>query len=93
MNGTMLIRTAAVVLTLTGAAGPAAATPDLVGKAKASGFPAQNCQYCHVSAIPKKESFKPDDLNPRGTWLLGEMTRQKAKSIDVEWLKNYPGGK
>jgi hypothetical protein len=93
MNWTTLMSTAAVVLTLTALAGPAAATPDLWAKAKANGFPAQNCQYCHVPAFPMKETFKPDDLNARGKWLMEEMQRQKAKSIDVEWLKKYPGGK
>jgi mono/diheme cytochrome c family protein len=72
---------------------PAAATPQLVTQAKGAGLPAQNCQYCHVAAVPKKEGFKPDDLNERGKWLMAEKDKQKAKEIKTEWLKNYPSGK
>jgi len=72
---------------------PAAATPALLTQAKKQGYPAQNCQYCHVSKMPKKDTFKPDDLNERGKWLFTEMDKHKAKAADVEWLKDYPGGK
>lgn len=72
---------------------PAFATPQMVSQAKAAGFPAQNCQYCHSVAMPKKEGFKPDELNERGKWLLSERDKQKAKDVKVDWLKNYPGGK
>jgi len=51
---------------------PAGATPQLVKQAKDAGFPAQNCQYCHTVAVPKKEGFKPEELNERGKWLLTE---------------------
>jgi hypothetical protein len=43
--------------------------------------------------VPKKDSFKPDDLNDRGKWLMAEKDKRKAKDIDVDWLKDYPGGK
>ena len=72
---------------------PAGATPQLVKQAKDAGFPAQNCQYCHTVAVPKKEGFKPEELNERGKYLLSEKDKQKAKDVKVEWLKNYPGGK
>ena len=72
---------------------PAAASPQLVGKAKSAGMPAQNCQYCHVSAMPKKETYKADDLNERGKWLTAEKDKRKAKDVDAGWLKEYPGGK
>jgi hypothetical protein len=72
---------------------PAGATPQMVSQAKTAGFPAQNCQYCHTVAMPKKEGFTPDELNERGKWLLSEKDKQKAKDIKVDWLKNYPGGK
>jgi hypothetical protein len=72
---------------------PAEATPQMVSQAKAAGFPAQNCQYCHTVAMPKKEGFKPDELNERGKWLLSERDKQGAKDIKADWLKNYPGGK
>jgi hypothetical protein len=75
------------------AAGSAMADPQLVSKAKAKGYPAKNCQYCHVSKAPKKDTFKPDDLNDRGKWLVTEKDAKKAKAVDVDWLKDYPGGK
>jgi hypothetical protein len=72
---------------------PALATPQMFTKAKASGFPAQNCQYCHASKLPKKEEFKPQDLNDRGKWLMTEKDKQKATDINLDWLKTYPGSK
>jgi len=72
---------------------PAGATPQMVSQAKAAGFPAQNCQYCHTMAMPKKEGFKPDELNERGKWLLSEKDKLKANEVKAEWLKTYPGGK
>ena len=82
-----------VALLVAGSAVLASADPSQVTKAKQAGFPAKNCQYCHVSALPKKDTFKPDDLNERGKFLLAEMNKQQAKAVNVEWLKNYPGGK
>ena len=72
---------------------PAAAGPKMVKEAKDMGFPAQNCQYCHTSKVPKRETFRPDDLNERGKWLLAEKDRQKSKEVKADWLKSYPGGK
>jgi hypothetical protein len=72
---------------------PAGATPQMVSQAKAAGFPAQNCQYCHTVTMPKKEGFKPEELNERGKWLLSERDKLKATEVKPEWLKNYPGGK
>jgi hypothetical protein len=83
----------ATVFAGSGVSGLAVAAPAMFAKAKQQGYPARNCQYCHVAAMPKKETFKPDDLNDRGQWLVAEKDRQKAKAIDVDWLKNYPGGK
>ena len=82
-----------VALLVAGSAALASADPPLVAKAKQAGFPAKNCQYCHVSALPKKDTFKPDDLNERGKFLAAEKDKEKAKAVNVEWLKNYPGGK
>jgi hypothetical protein len=73
-------------------AGPAMAGPDLVKKAKDAGMPAQNCQYCHTDKIPKKETFKPEQLNDRGKWLVAEKEKRKAPKSDAAWLKEYPGG-
>ena len=72
---------------------PAGATPQMVSQAKAAGFPAQNCQYCHTVAMPKKEGFQPDELNERGKWLLSEKDKLTASEVKAEWLKTYPGGK
>jgi len=84
---------AAAAVFLGGVTSPALATPPLLAKAKEKGYPAQNCQYCHVSKIPKKDAFTPDDLNDRGKFLLAEKDKQKAKTVDVDALKAYPGGK
>jgi hypothetical protein len=86
---------AGIAVTFLGAlsTGPAAATPQLFSEAKKEGMPAQNCQYCHASKLPKKDTFKPDDLNERGKWLLTEKDKQKAKDVKADWLKGYPGGK
>jgi len=75
------------------AALPAAATPQLLTESKKAGMPAKNCQYCHTVAMPKKEGFKPDELNDRGKWMMAEKDKQKAKDIKADWLKDYPGGK
>jgi hypothetical protein len=91
MAHSKLVTLASMALLTAVAAAPAAATPQMIKQAKDAGFPAQNCQYCHVAAMPKKEGFKPDDLNERGKWLLSEMEKQKAKEVKAEWLKNYPG--
>jgi len=84
---------AALILASLTTARPGNATPQLFTQAKGAGLSVQNCQYCHVAAMPKKEGFKPDDLNDRGKWLLGEKDKQNAKEIKADWLKNYPGGK
>ena len=82
--------TAAIVSV--GATVPAFATPAMLAKVKEQGLPAQNCQYCHVSQIPKKDGFTADDLNDRGKWLVAEKNKQKAKVVDIDALKAYPGG-
>jgi cytochrome c2 len=74
-------------------AAPAAATPQLLTQAKKAGLPAKNCQYCHTVATPKKETFKPDDLNDRGKWLVSEKDKQNAAEIKASWLKTYPAKK
>ena len=71
--------------------GIAVADPQLMVKAKQAGFPAQNCQYCHSTALPKKETFKPEDLNERGKWLVAEKTKRNAQAVSVDWLKEYKG--
>ena len=74
-------------------AGIALASAPMVGKAKSAGMPVKNCQYCHTEALPKKETFKPDELNERGKWLLADMKTRNLKEPDIAKLKDYPGGK
>jgi hypothetical protein len=89
---TVLVAASTALLGAVGA-GPAGAHPQLVAESKKQGLPAQNCQYCHVSKVPAKSTYKPDDLNDRGKWLVTEKDKQKAKDVKAEWLKDYPGGK
>jgi hypothetical protein len=70
--------------------GTSTATMDMQKKAKEAGFKAENCQYCHVDKLPKKDAH---DLNDRGKWLTAEKDKRKAKDVDVTWLKDYPGDK
>ena len=92
MKRPTLMTAASMALICTALAGSSTANPRLLKEAKDMGLPAQSCQYCHVSKIPKKEGFKPDDLNARGKWLLDEKGKQKAQDTKADWLKNYPGG-
>ena len=92
MRRRLLVSMTAITF-LGSATAPAMASAPMLSKAKQDGLPAQSCQYCHVSKAPKKDTFKPDDLNERGAWLEAEKTKQKAKAVDVKWLKDYPGGK
>ena len=76
-----------------GFAASAMAEPAMIKQARDAGLPAQNCHYCHTEDFPKKETFKPDDLNARGKWLHAEKEKRKASKSDPAWLKEYPGGK
>src|SRR5215813_9783777 len=71
----------------------ALATSKMLSDAKKAGMPAKNCQYCHTQAMPKKESFKPDDLNDRGKFLMTDMQTRNLKKIDIQKLNDFPGGK
>ena len=93
MNRPKLISALLLTLVASAVAAPAAADPRLLKEAKDAGLPAQSCQYCHVSKLPKKDAFKPDDLNERGKWLLAEKDKQKSKDVKGDWLKTYPGAK
>lgn len=66
------------------------ATLPLQKKAKELGYPATNCQYCHVEKLPKKGAVSH---NERGKWLIAQKEKQKAAEVDPAWLKDYPGGK
>jgi hypothetical protein len=93
MNRLTVLVAASTTLVSALAASPASATSQLLSDAKKQGMPAQNCQYCHVSKVPSKSTFKPEDLNERGKWLMMERDKQKAKDVKADWLKDYPGGK
>ena len=92
---TRLTTVVAASTALLGALGAssAAAHPQLVSEAKKQGLPAQNCQYCHVSKAPTKSTYKAEDLNDRGKWMMTEKEKLKAKGVKADWLKDYPGGK
>lgn len=81
----------AVTLTLGVGVISVSAESSMLKAAKEAGFPAQNCRYCHSVAMPKKDGFKSEDLNERGTWLAAEAKKKGTKS-DAAWLKDYPGG-
>jgi hypothetical protein len=68
--------------------GTSAATMDIQKKAKAAGIAADNCQYCHVDKLPKKDAH---ENNERGKWLVAEKDKRKAKEVDPAWLKDYKG--
>ena len=70
-------------------AGPSFATPNMVAAAKKAGMPATNCQYCHTTAAPKKDSWKPEELNDRGKFLLDDMKARNLKMPDAAKLKEY----
>lgn len=73
--------------TLLAGTGVANATLPIQKKAKALGFPATNCLYCHADKLPKKDAAK---LNDRGKWLVVEKEkRQATKEVDASWLKDY----
>jgi len=70
--------------------GVSSATLDIQKKAKAAGFKADNCQYCHVDKLPKKGASEGND---RGKWLRDQKEKKKAAEVDPAWLKDYPGDK
>ena len=74
------------LLAFLGGASDAWATLDMQKKAKAAGFPAANCQYCHVEKLPKKGAMT---LSEKGKWLVAEKDKRKAKEADGAWLKDY----
>jgi hypothetical protein len=74
------------LLAFLGGTGDARATMDMQKKAKAAGFPATNCLYCHGEKVPKKGAVTHND---RGKFLIAEKEKRKAKAIDMAWLKEY----
>jgi len=74
------------LLAFLGGTGNAWATLDMQKKAKAAGFPATGCLYCHGEKLPKKGAVTHND---RGKFLIAEKEKRKAKEIDCTWLKEY----
>ena len=66
--------------------GISSATLEIQKKAKADGFPADNCLYCHTEKLPRKGAVTHND---RGNWLIKEKEKRKAKEVDPAWLKDY----
>jgi hypothetical protein len=93
MNRTTIIVIGTLLWTSALAAGVASARPETFVEAKKAGFPSNNCQYCHTTAMPKKETFKPEELNDRGKFLLADMQQRKLKAPDVTKLKEYKSEK
>ena len=83
--GIMLFACAWMVLS-----GTSNATTTIQKSAKAAGIPADNCLYCHVEKMPKKDAATEND---RGKWLVAEKGKRNAKEVDGAWLKDYPGDK
>ena len=73
--------------------GSAHATKETQSEAKKDGYPAKNCLYCRTQKLPKQDTFKPEELNDRGKFLVKDMEDRKAKTPDVGKLKDFPGGK
>jgi hypothetical protein len=63
------------------------ATLEIQKKAKAAGYNAGNCLYCHNEKLPKKGAVTHND---RGKWLIAEKERRKAAEVDAAWLKDCP---
>ena len=93
MNHASAVGLGALLLTTGLAVGAAVATPQMLVEAKKAGVPANNCQYCHTEAMPKKETFKPTDLNDRGTFLLNDMKQRNLTAPDVAKLKDFKSAK
>jgi hypothetical protein len=93
MTRSMIVTTVAAALMTMIPTGMALANKDLLPEVKKAGYPARNCQYCHTVTLPKKETFKPEELNERGKWLSAEKAKRNAQDVSLDWLKTYPGGK
>ena len=84
MNKPLVALLAAGALLLS--AVPSHATLKIHKEAKAAGFPATNCLYCHGEKLPTKTKVSH---NERGDFLIKMKETKKAKEIDVAWLKDF----
>ena len=80
---------AILIAAVAAGAGSALATPQTVVEARKAGLPVNNCQYCHTSTAPMKETWKPEELNDRGKFLREDMKARNLKAPDVQKLKEY----
>jgi hypothetical protein len=86
MKFAVLVVIGGIAMVLLGV-GATFATAPMLSAAKKAGLPANNCQYCHTEAAPKKDTFKPEALNDRGKLLLSDMRERNLKAPDFEKLK------
>jgi len=84
MNKTLAVFIGGAVLLV--AAAPSQATMKIQKEAKAAGFKATNCLYCHNEKLPVKGKVTQ---NERGTYLIKEKETRKPKEVDVAWLKDF----
>lgn len=68
------------------ATSPAQATLKIQKQAKAAGFAATNCLYCHNEKLPIKGKTTH---NERGAFLVAHKESSKAKEVDVSCLKEF----
>jgi hypothetical protein len=67
--------------------GQANATVAMQKKAKEAGLAdVTSCLSCHNEKLPKKGAATQND---RGSYLVAEKDKRKAKEVDVLWLKDY----
>ena len=84
MNKTLTVLLTGAVLVAV--ATPSQATLKIQKEAKAAGFQATNCLYCHNEKMPVKGKVTH---NERGTYLVKEKETRRPKVVDVAWLKDF----
>ena len=84
MHKPVVLALAVSVLALS--AVPSHATLAIQKKAKAAGFPATNCLYCHNEKLPVKGKVTH---NERGKYLVEQKETRRPTKVDVAWLKDF----
>ena len=90
VNGISALVVALVWVGWAALSGSSAADMEIQKQAKAAGVAVDNCTYCHVDKMPKKDAH---EFNDRGKWLVAEKDKRKAAKVDGAWLKDYKGDK
>lgn len=62
------------------------AKPTFPKLAKEKGLKGVNCMTCHTSIVKDKIAF-----NAKGKFLIDRKHKEKAKEVDVLWLKDFKG--